>query len=112
MPNDSGLSNIFKHAPHLAIPAILDLKHHPPLDDSGKRSLQADVLLATIKHDKAAAGFIELAANSLLLECHPPVLQKSISKARPLGKAFRVLSLYSKSGHRKSVPRTEFVLQK
>ena len=26
---------IFKHAPPLAIPAILDLKHHPPLDDSG-----------------------------------------------------------------------------
>ena len=32
---DSGLSYIFKHAPHLAIPAIIYLKHAPRLGDSG-----------------------------------------------------------------------------
>ena len=32
---DAGSSYMFKHAPHLAFPAIIDLKHGPRLGDAG-----------------------------------------------------------------------------
>ena len=37
---DAGSSYMFKHAPHLAFPAIIDLKHAPRLGDAGSSGYQ------------------------------------------------------------------------